>query len=99
MVARKAGFTFRCLELSWESEFLPWALDRPGVWGNKGIHTQVAAFPFWVSVPRCLVGKELGSRPAPVSAPGVSWSHFLLNAEAREVRQVATLSEPQLSPL
>lgn len=47
-------------------------LDHPGVWGDKGIRIKAAAFPLWVSVPRCLVGKALGSRPAPVSVASCS---------------------------
>ena len=68
----------------------------PGVWEDKVIHTQVAAFPLWVSVPRCLVGKALvGVPPGPsecgVLRQGCPGATFLLNAGAREVRQIATL--------
>lgn len=73
-LVRKAGFTFRCLDLSWESKFLQWALAHPGVWGDKWMGTQVTSFLLWGSMPCCLAGKASGSRLAPVSA--VSWSHF-----------------------
>ena len=46
--------------------------DRPGLWGDKGIRIQAAAFPLWGSVSRCLVGKALGSHPAPVSVASCS---------------------------
>ena len=72
-LVRKAGFTFRCLELSWESKFLWWGLAHPGVWGDKWMDTQVTSFLLWGSVPHCPTGK--GSHLALVSA--VSWSRVI----------------------
>ena len=61
------GSIFRCLGHSWGCGARQGVLDRSGVWGDKGIRIQAAAFPLWGSVSRCLVDKALGSRPAPVS--------------------------------
>ena len=45
------GPAFRCLGLRWGCASRRWRLDRPRVWGDKGIRFQVASFPLWGSVP------------------------------------------------